>query len=311
MPGTSVTVRHNTPGPETGSRRFCGRPGQRAVQAARAVQRHQPKLLAILRPMEAGRNETNRSRNQEWFEVWIEGPGRAAATKQLKTRAVGWVSADEVAATAAAEVWTKMKEGSEIRSPEAYAMSCIPRVVLDLQWGGRVRSRAKVPITESTTGDFSQPAPPPKEEPGLLDPRGPSLETILSAVQTSAADLAAQSDLDQIRGRIADWLALTPRVGDRDARFGEPFLQATALLYLLMFSIEPLHERFWPAGYPVPDSKAVTAEIHLAAALWLTDREWFPATSPTDTERRRAKRARDQLQTVARQLGLDPTEHEQ
>lgn len=237
---------------------------------------------------------------EAWFEQWRRTSGPKIVGKALRGRELGWIQNEEAVALVGAAVW-EFGRTSEIRSFDAVATVLAPRVLTDLQLAGRRPSRAKHPVKEVAT-DFTSRGGEGSR--GVANDRTAIDES--SNASLTDADLAFV--LDDVRAAVSAWLTSATRSGDRDARFGDPFDRATALLYVSMFSEHPLTERFWPIGFPVPDLDLATAELHLRVALWLTDREWFGPEPGSEAEKKRLRRASGQLHDLARSLAGDGAE---
>lgn len=268
----------------------------------------------------------------EDLEEWRKSSGLAIAEEAIEKRRTPWVKAEDLAAYLALDIIadSKGREREELLDDfDAHARRRCGTVLADLARDLPRKSRAKAARGEQSFGDIDD-APMPRVQVEAFDSAIPTTAILREdydawdAARTAARPIAVpgrparspgttsegddeiegRADVDEMRRAVAAWLPTAPWVGHRDARFGDPFLQASALLHLLTFFNHPLLDhRRWPHGFPPPQDRTVDADaLHMRAALWLADRDWFPAEPADDAERRRARRGRDAVQALARRL---------
>lgn len=261
----------------------------------------------------------------EDLEEWTKTSGLAIAEKALEKRRTPWVTAALLAEYLAFDIASDLQgsdDEEQVVDFDAHARRRCGALLAGLTRHLPRKSRAKAARGEQSFGNLDE-TPMPKvhvevssalpmtailrEDYDAWDAArtaaGPVVvpDRIASTPGRADDEIEGRADADGMRRAVAAWLPTAPWVGHRDARFGDPFLQAAALLHLLAFFEDPLLDhRRWPHGFPPPADRTVdTDALHMRAALWLADRDWFPAEPADDTERRRARRGRDAVQALA------------
>lgn len=264
------------------------------------------------------------------LEAWVKATGRTIADEAVAKRSIRWITPEKLAVYLAFDLQEQGRSGLEpIEELDGVARRRCGTVLADIGRGLPRRSRAKAARGERHVSDLGQMvvASVQPDEPfdaalatrAILREEYEEWDAARDAARPIATpsrpvgppaaevhwdtDIEGSADADEMRRSIASWLTKATRGGHRDARFGDPALQAAVLLHLLTFFEHPLVDhRFWPHGFPPADDSEATDDLHARVALWLADREWFPAEPEGDTQRRRARRAREAVEALARSL---------